>query len=203
MAERALFERANRNCRGSWATVGALAAFSALFIGVTAIAAGWQVRNSLVTVNEPRLVVLKSKHMAHLFDGEKLVRSYPIDLGFAPRGQKLREGDGRTPCGRFRIATKNSDSPYHRFLGLDYPHEDAVKRGLQTGLVTRGEAARIRAALAAGRCPDWSTALGGGIGIHGHRRGRDWTAGCVAVADEHIEELFAVMRIGDPVEILP
>jgi hypothetical protein len=25
----------------------------------------------------------------------------------------------------------------------------------------------------------------------------------VAVADEHIEELFAVMRIGDPVEILP
>lgn len=203
MAERALFERANRNRRGLLATVGALAAFSALFIGVTAIAAGWQVRNSLVAVNEPRLVVLKSKHVAYLFDGERLVRSYPIDLGFAPLGQKLREGDGRTPCGRFRIATKNSDSPYHRFLGLDYPHEEAVLQGLRVGLVSSGEAARIRAALAAGRCPDWSTALGGGIGIHGHRRGRDWTAGCVAVADEHIEELFAVMRIGDPVEILP
>ena len=78
-----------------------------------------------------------------------------------------------------------------------------MKRGLRTGLVARGEAAGVRAALAAGRCPDWSTALGGGIGIHGRRRGRDWTAGCVAVADEHIEELFAVMRIGDPVEILP
>lgn len=198
-----MFEQANRNRRGSLATVGALAAFPALFIGVTAIAAGWQVRNSLVAVNEPRLVVLKSRHVAYLFDGEKLVRSYPIDLGFAPLGQKLREGDGKTPYGRFRIATKNSDSPYHRFLGLDYPHEDAVKRGRQTGLLTRGEAARIRLALATGRCPDWSTALGGGIGIHGHRRGRDWTAGCVAVADEHIEELFAVMRIGDPVEILP
>ena len=203
MTEKAMFERANRNRRGSLATVGAFAAFSALFIGVTAIAAGWQVRDSLVALDEPRLVVLKSKHVVHLFDGEKLVRSYPIDLGFVPLGQKLREGDGKTPFGRFRIATKNADSPYHRFLGLDYPHEEAVKRGLQTGLVTRGEAARIRAALAAGRCPDWSTALGGGIGIHGHRRGRDWTAGCVAVADEHIEELFAVMRIGDPVEILP
>ena len=198
-----MFERMNRNRRGSLATVGALAALSALFIGVTAIAAGWQAGDSLVTVNQPRLVVLKSKHLAHLFDGEKLVRSYPIDLGFVPLGQKLREGDGKTPCGRFRIATKNSDSPYHRFLGLDYPQEDAVRRGLLTGLVTRGEATRIRAALATGRCPDWSTALGGGIGIHGHRRGRDWTAGCVAVADEHIEELFAVMRIGDPVEILP
>ncbi|MCH7992992.1 MAG: L,D-transpeptidase [Planctomycetes bacterium] len=203
MTEQAMFDRPNRNRRGSSTTVKALAALTVLLIGFTAIAAGWQPRGSLVTVNEPRLVVLKSKHVAHLFDGEKLVRSYPIDLGFVPLGQKLREGDGKTPFGRFRIATKNSDSPYHRFLGLDYPHEEAVKRGLQTGLVTRGEAARIRAALAAGRCPDWSTALGGGIGIHGHRRGRDWTAGCVAVADEHIEELFAVMRIGDPVEILP
>ncbi len=183
--------------------MGALAAFSALLIGVTAIGAGWQAGNSLVKVDEPRLVVLKSKHVVHLFDGENLVRTYPIDLGFAPLGQKFREGDGKTPLGRFRIATKNSESPYHRFLGLDYPNEEVVAQGLQVGLVTRGEASRIRGALAAGRCPDWSTALGGGIGIHGHRRARDWTAGCVAVADEHIEELFAVMRIGDPVEILP
>ena len=121
-----------------------MAVLTALFIGFTAIAAGWQPHGSLVTVNEPRLVVLKAKHLAHLFDGENLVRSYPIDLGFAPLGQKLREGDGRTPVGRFRIATKNSTSPYHRFLGLDYPDEAAVLQGLRVGLVSSGEAARIR-----------------------------------------------------------
>ena len=27
--------------------------------------------------------------------------------------------------------------------------------------------------------------------------------GCIALSDEHVAELFAVLRIGDPVEILP
>jgi hypothetical protein len=46
--------------------------------------------------------------------------------------------------------------------------------------------------------------LGGGIGIHGGGgRGIDWTAGCLALPDEYAEELFEVLRVGDPVEILP
>jgi lipoprotein-anchoring transpeptidase ErfK/SrfK len=54
----------------------------------------------------------------------------------------------------------------------------------------------------------WSTALGGGIGLHGTgdaglAGGGDWSAGCVALSDADIEELFGVLRIGDVVEILP
>jgi L,D-peptidoglycan transpeptidase YkuD (ErfK/YbiS/YcfS/YnhG family) len=33
--------------------------------------------------------------------------------------------------------------------------------------------------------------------------GGDWSAGCVALSDADIEELFGVLRIGDVVEILP
>ena len=49
----------------------------------------------------------------------------------------------------------------------------------------------------------WTTSLGGGLGIHGHGAGSDWTAGCVALDDHDVEELFNVLRLGDPVEILP
>ncbi len=156
-----------------------------------------------ILLGSPRVVILKAKRTLYLLDGERLVRSYPIDLGAEPVGPKRRKGDRRTPIGTFRVATKNADSPYSRFIGLDYPDPAAAGWGLAQGLISPGEAASIRRARAAGRCPDWSTALGGGIGIHGRRLGRDWTGGCIALSDRHVEELFSVLRIGDPVEILP
>ena len=154
-------------------------------------------------VNHPRVVVLKGARVLHLFDGPLLVRTYPVDLGLTPVGDKVHEGDCRTPIGEFHVVTKNAASPYHRFLGIDYPHPPAVERGLRDGLITPGEASSMRDMLRSGRCPDWGSALGGGIGLHGHRQGRDWTAGCIALSDAHIAELYAVLRVGDPVEILP
>jgi len=156
-----------------------------------------------IVVSTPRVVILKSKRVLHLFEGDRLVRTYPIDLGISPLGSKLHQHDGRTPEGRFRVVTKNPDSAYHRFLGIDYPGIEGLERGLARGLVSEGEAAAIRAAHGEGRCPDWGTALGGGIGIHGGGRGWDWTGGCVAISDRDIEELFQVLRVGDPIEILP
>ena len=183
---------------------------AALLIASTAGAVGTVIgdlpirsRECEISLVAPRVVVLKAKRVLHLFDGTRLVRSYPIDLGVSPDGPKQRRGDGRTPLGKFRIVTKNADSRYHRFLGIDYPDLAIAEWGLANGLISPGEATAIRRTLAAGRCPNWNTALGGGIGIHGHRGGRDWTGGCVALSDDHVEELFSVLRIGDPVEILP
>lgn len=167
------------------------------------IPAGAGSENDLISLDAPRIVVVKAARTLHLLDGERLVRSYPIDLGVAPIGPKRHKSDGRTPTGAFRVVTKNAESPYYRFIGIDYPDAAAVEWGLTRGLISEGEAASIRRALKAGHCPDWNTALGGGIGIHGHRVGRNWTGGCIALSDEHVAELFAVLRIGDPVEILP
>jgi len=83
----------------------------------------------------------------------------------------MRLGDGRTPEGRFRVVTRNVNSPYHRFLGISYPDLGAIDRGLKEGLITPGEADSLRRAHDLGICPDWNTSLGGGIGIHGGRRG--------------------------------
>lgn len=155
------------------------------------------------TLKAPHVVILKSKRTLYLYDGDRLIRTYPVDLGRRPVGDKRMAGDGRTPLGIFRIVSRNPNSSYCRFLGLDYPHEPAVRRGLKWGLVSPDEAIGILDALAEERCPNWGTELGGGVGLHGQYRGFDWTAGCVALADEHIIELFNVLREGDTVEILP
>ncbi len=200
----ALVEGTRLDRRGLAKAVVGAAVGAALVISATG-AGGYHHRYDQpdISVSDPRVVVLKSKRLLHLFDGAELIRTYPIDLGIVPAGQKQVLGDGRTPVGTFRIVTKNPDSSYHRFLGIDYPDARAAESGLFYGLISPGEAASIRQAAQSGRRPEWGTALGGGIGLHGHRIGRDWTGGCIALSDDGVEELFAVLRIGDPVEILP
>lgn len=156
-----------------------------------------------IHINSPRLVVLKSKRLLHLFDSHQLVRTYKIDLGVSPAGQKHHQGDGRTPEGLFHIVTINPDSPYKRFLGINYPNQQGTQDALKRGLISAGEAATIVSALQDGRCPNWATVLGGGIGLHGGGKGEDWTGGCIAITNKEIDELFSVLRIGDSIEILP
>ena len=45
--------------------------------------------------------------------------------------------------------------------------------------------------------------LGGEIFIHGYKEGRSGTAGCVAVSNPDIEELYAALPLGTEVEIRP
>jgi len=41
------------------------------------------------------------------------VRRYRVALGREPVGHKVREGDGRTPEGRYTIDRRNPRSAYH------------------------------------------------------------------------------------------
>ncbi len=83
---------------------------------------------------------------------------------------------------------RNDRSKFHLSLGLDYPHPED----------------RARAA-SGGYSP------GGDIFIHGQPnalpegfklRG-DWTAGCIAVTNAEMREIWAVTPIGTVVEIRP
>ena len=192
------------NSRDRMAVALAIALGTALATGsAIGVGSGRDTRAASLTIRHPRVVVLKSKRSLHLFDGQNLIRSYAVDLGVTPIGQKRRALDGRTPEGRFRVISKNPESPFHRFVGIDYPDRSAVDWGLTSGLISPGAATAILQDIAAGRGPNWQTALGGGIGLHGHSTGTDSTGGCIALADAHIEELFSVLRIGDPIDILP
>jgi hypothetical protein len=150
---------------------------------------------------EPRVLIRKEARALGLYSGATLVKEYRVALGPDPLPDKEREGDGRTPLGEFYLCTRLERSRFHRFLGLSYPAPEDALRGLDSRLVNRFQYRAILAAHARKRLPPWNTPLGGAIGIHGGGSGSDWTAGCIALEDGDIEELFQVLPLGAPVHI--
>lgn len=135
-----------------------------------------------------RIVIEKSARRMQLFQGDQMVRTYRISLGFAPDGDKVRQGDGKTPEGEFTVNRKNSASAFHLSLGLDYPRPDDIVRAAKAGY-----------------------SPGGDIFIHGQPNALldgfklkgDWTAGCIALSNSEIREVWAATPLGTKVEILP
>jgi hypothetical protein len=154
-------------------------------------------------LQRPCVVVHKEARSLDLFDGERLVKTYRIALGTNPTDPKRKEGDGCTPEGTYFFCTKNDRSRFHLFLGLSYPSIEDAERGRRAGLITPAQHEAITGAIAERRRPPWDTRLGGEIGLHGGGTGSDWTAGCVALADADIEELFMLLSLGDEVLIEP
>jgi murein L,D-transpeptidase YafK len=156
----------------------------------------------LPTLKKPELLVEKYARRLTVFDDGEAIKSYGIALGWG-KGDKVREGDGCTPEGRFYICHHNPGSRYHLSMGLSYPNIEDAERGLRNGLISKPEYGRIVEAIRKKRTPPWNTPLGGEIMIHGHGTKRDWTAGCIALANEDIEELYHALPDGTPVEIVP
>ncbi len=154
-------------------------------------------------VFQPRIIIHKELRKMQLLDGDRLVRTYRIGLGFSPVGHKEREGDGKTPEGEYFICSKNPESRFHLALGLSYPNANDAQQGLEAGLISEAEFEQITSALRAESMPPWNTPLGGEIMIHGHGSKYDWTAGCIALDDAAIDELYNAVPLGTPVEINP
>jgi murein L,D-transpeptidase YafK len=140
------------------------------------------------TIN--RLVVYKSRHKMEAWSGSELLKTYTISLGKNPVGHKQFEGDFKTPEGTYRINDRNPNSAYYKNLGVSYPNEtDKAYAGKH------------------GKSP------GGHVKIHGLRNGRgfigkfhrfkDWTAGCIAVTNAEMEELYNAVEKNAVIEIVP
>ena len=156
----------------------------------------------LPTLSAPRVLVEKRARRLTVCDGERPVKSYRIALGFGC-GDKIREGDGCTPEGDFTVCGKNPRSKFTLSLGLSYPNIEDAARGLRDGLIDRRQHDAIADAIHRRTQPPWDTPLGGEIMIHGGGTRRDWTAGCIALSDEDIRELYQHLPTGATVTIVP
>ncbi|MBN2369221.1 MAG: L,D-transpeptidase family protein [Vicinamibacteria bacterium] len=150
-----------------------------------------------------RILIRKASRRLTLYGDDREMLVCRIGLGGEPRGAKRRQGDGRTPEGDYRVCTRNAQSQFHLFLGLDYPNRRDAERGLANGMITRAIYRRIVDAHTNGRTPPWNTSLGGAVGIHGSGASWDWTLGCVALDDPDIETLWAFCPAGTSVRIEP
>ncbi len=130
------------------------------------------------------IVVQKERRKMFLLNENTVLESYDFELGFAPRGHKEIEGDGKTPEGVYYIDRKNPNSRFHLSIGISYPNAED----------------RARAA-ARGESP------GGDIFIHGtpkvFRKDTDWTWGCLAVEDREMEDIYAMVNVGTPIFLYP
>lgn len=136
------------------------------------------------------IIIKKAARTLTLLKGGTPLKNYSVALGFEPSGHKQQEGDGRTPEGSYSISGRNPRSQFHLSLRISYPNradrERAAKRGVSAGsdIMIHG-------------LPNGAGAIGAAHLL------RDWTAGCIAVTSEEIEEIYASVANGTPVEILP
>lgn len=157
----------------------------------------------LPELQNPRIIIKKKERKLEVFDAEKLIKTYRIGLGFAPVGDKEKEGDGKTPEGDFYIFTKNANSKFYLSLGISYPSIDDAKRGLEKNLISKTEHDAIVRAINNKQTPPQNTKLGGEIYIHGYGSATDWTLGCVALSNSDVKELFDSIPLGTIVKIEP
>jgi murein L,D-transpeptidase YafK len=170
-----------------------------------AAAAAWALRPREPLPNplrNPEIHVFKERRQLELISGGRVVRTYRIGLGSTPVGHKRRQGDRRTPEGRYFICNKNPRSQFYLSLQINYPNEQDAVEGLADGVITAAQHERIVRASRQSRIPPAETRLGGEIFIHGHGSGSDWTWGCIALDDPEMKELFDAIPVGTPVVIV-
>jgi murein L,D-transpeptidase YafK len=139
------------------------------------------------------IAIVKSKREMYLLDkNNTILRTYKIALGNAPVGNKEREGDGKTPEGRYTVDFRNPNSEYFRSIRISYPSAADRERSRKLG----------------------HKSAGGDIFIHGtppekswmfwrYSNLRDWTQGCVALSNKDMTEVWNLVNTGTPVLIKP
>jgi hypothetical protein len=137
-----------------------------------------------------KVVVIKHERVLRLLRRGRVIAEYPIKLGLNPYGHKQREGDFRTPEGKYELVARNPQSDFFLSIKVSYPNrEDAAVAGEN------------------GHAP------GGLIMIHGqpnvpkrpleHYATRDWTDGCIALSNADMVDVWLRTTVGIPIEIRP
>ena len=136
------------------------------------------------------VLIVKSERKLYLLKNGEVLRDFDIALGLMPEGRKEREGDFRTPEGRYHLEVKNPNSDYFLSVKISYPNARDLARARALGVDP-----------------------GGQIMIHGQPnqprysesryQGLDWTDGCIAVSNSDMVDIWLMTGEGTPIEIRP
>ena len=137
------------------------------------------------------VIVKKTERKLYLYRGAEILKTYRVALGKQPDGHKEREGDSRTPEGRYILDWRNPNSKFYRSIHISYPDKSDYRDARERG-----------------------DSPGGAIMIHGQPSNwvektkllfnqDDWTEGCIAVQDHEMDEIWNAVDDGTPIEIIP
>ena len=140
------------------------------------------------------LVVDKSDNTITLYDNVDWVLQWPCTFGSNDLGDKMVQGDRKTPEGSFHIISKTLHNKWHKMMRLDYP--------------TQVDRQKFNERKSRGIIPA-NAKLGGDIAIHGTwpreefavEYLQNWTLGCVSMRNDHLDELYGMVPLGTQVII--
>jgi murein L,D-transpeptidase YafK len=163
------------------------------FLGMTSLLgnAAAEERDSAAGPDRADYVVVdKSDRKLYLYRAGRVLREFDVSLGLVPTGPKQREGDFRTPEGKYVLDARNVNSDYFLSIQVSYPNEADRARARSQGVDP-----------------------GGAIMIHGwpnvpkydlrRYQGTDWTDGCIAVSNSDMVDIWLMTRESTPIEIRP
>ncbi|MDD8026956.1 MAG: L,D-transpeptidase [Acidobacteriota bacterium] len=132
------------------------------------------------------LIVNKIERTLIVIRKGEATATYGIGLGKSGLSDKLYEGDGATPEGKYRIIRKFPASAFYKALLIDYPNGDDLRNLAE---------AKNRGAVPA------RVGAGGEIEIHGG--GKDnLTRGCVGLENADMDKVYKAAELGTPVTIV-
>ena len=178
------------NITGWGSVVRTAGVFDYIAASVVIIAACTQ--NLLATEIELADVVIvkKAERRIYLVTDQQVLKSFSISLGLMPDGEKIQEGDFKTPEGRYQLTERNGGSDFFRSIQITYPNRRDEERAARLGV-----------------------SPGGRIMIHGqpnkpryskaYYRNYDWTDGCIALSNTDMMDFWQMTSANTPIHIFP
>jgi murein DD-endopeptidase MepM/ murein hydrolase activator NlpD len=172
-------------------------------------------RNLPVPQQEKKLLLVDHEsYKARLYEKGGMLKEFDVSFGQA-KGQKLSEGDNKTPKGMYFVIQKhkgNFGGAYGEYYGgywikINYPNRFDAERGVAGQLISNEQLRRIATDWGKRAPTPQDTKLGGGIGFHGwikewdNSGPRHLSWGCVVMHLKDIPEVYDALPEGTMVVI--
>ncbi len=137
-----------------------------------------------------KVLIEKENRKLHLMKDGKAFRTFDIALGITPVGDKIKEGDFKTPEGSYLLDRRNPVSDYFLSIHISYPNSGDREKARQLGVDPGGQI------MIHGQpnTPTYSA---------GYYKMADWTNGCIAVSNSDMIDIWLMTPNVVAIEILP
>ena len=140
-----------------------------------------------------KVIVKKSTRMLYLSQNGEVFKKYHITLGKMPVGDKEVEGDMKTPEGAYMLDYRQFSNDYYKSLHVSYPNASDKAHATTLGQSAGGMI------MIHGTPPAWSLSpYGDWMNVL-----IDWTEGCIAMANDDMDEVWEQTTDGTVVVIVP
>ncbi|EQC52520.1 murein L,D-transpeptidase family protein [Bacteriovorax sp. DB6_IX] len=143
-----------------------------------------------------KVVVYKMKRKMHLIENGEIIKSYPVMLGQS-YGKKRRQGDNKTPEGRYVIDWHNPNSRFYLSLHINYPNQQDREYAREKGIADPGDNIFIHGV------PKKVFNLTDPERIYQFLKLENWTNGCIALSNKDMKEVYDLIPDGTVLEIFP